>query len=629
LNPVTNDVYISSANTTVITQQNVEQVPLTVSITPLSNNQTSSTTPTITLTPASAFSPEVTTPDAVYFQVDTWMGTWTAATAGAGGAYTATTGTLQPGMHVLYAYATDGQDGSSTQGQGELSGNSSPIIGSIAAYWFLVTGASAPAPGFSASPSPVAFGNQTEGATSKAVTLTVTNSGNAGLNITSVVEGGTNEADFTVSSDMCNASTVTAGNTCTISVSFTASTATAEMATLTFTDNASGSPQVVNLTGTGVAPVPTATTTALAASATSVSVGTSVTLTATVTPASGTPTPTGTVMFKDGATTLGPGTLNGSGVATYSASALALGSHTMTASYGGDTRNIASASGPVTVTVTAGATTTALTASASSIAVGASETFTATVSGASGVPAATGAVTFMNGTTTLGMGTLSSGTATYTTSSLTAGSYSVTAAYAGDANNAASTSTAVTVTVWPGAPSFSLALSPSSGTFKAGTPATTTVTITSINGFASATTLSCSGLPKNSVCDFSASSITPAVSGTATSTLTIKTDTTSTTSALDPSWRSPDSHARRVASRIAMANIVGALLLLPLLGSKRRKLRRLLQSLGAFLLLAIVASGALTACGGGPTTPAGAYSIEITAASGSITQQATFSLTVQ
>jgi hypothetical protein len=78
-----------------------------------------------------------------------------------------------------------------------------------------------------------------------------------------------------------------------------------------------------------------------------------------------------------------------------------------------------------------------------------------------------------------------------------------------------------------------------------------------------------------------------------------------------------------------MANIVGALLLLPLLGSKRRKLRRLLQSLGAFLLLAIVASGALTACGGGPTTPAGAYSIEITAASGSITQQATFSLTVQ
>jgi hypothetical protein len=78
-----------------------------------------------------------------------------------------------------------------------------------------------------------------------------------------------------------------------------------------------------------------------------------------------------------------------------------------------------------------------------------------------------------------------------------------------------------------------------------------------------------------------------------------------------------------------MANLVGALILLPMLGSKRRKLRRLLQSLGALLLLAILGSGALTGCASGPKTPAGTYSIEITAASNSITQQATFSLTVQ
>jgi hypothetical protein len=78
-----------------------------------------------------------------------------------------------------------------------------------------------------------------------------------------------------------------------------------------------------------------------------------------------------------------------------------------------------------------------------------------------------------------------------------------------------------------------------------------------------------------------------------------------------------------------MANIVGALFFLPFLESKRRKLLKLLQSLGAFLLLAILASGALTGCGGGPTTPAGTYSIQVTAAAGSITQHATFSLTVQ
>jgi len=49
----------------------------------------------------------------------------------------------------------------------------------------------------------------------------------------------------------------------------------------------------------------------------------------------------------------------------------------------------------------------------------------------------------------------------------------------------------------------------------------------------------------------------------------------------------------------------------------------------ALLLLAILGSGALTGCASGPKTPAGTYSIEITAASNSITQQATFSLTVQ
>ncbi len=190
LNPAINDIYIVGPNTTVISEQNVEQIPLTVAITPLANNQTSSSTPSFPITASSTFSPVATTPDAVYFQVDTWTGIWTPATAGAGGGYTATTGTLQPGMHVLYAYATDGQDGSSTQGQGEEAGNSSPVTGSIAAYWFLVTGAPTPAPAFSASPSPLAFGKQTQGTTSSAMTLTITNTGTSNLTITTVTPGG-------------------------------------------------------------------------------------------------------------------------------------------------------------------------------------------------------------------------------------------------------------------------------------------------------------------------------------------------------------------------------------------------------------------------------------------------------
>ena len=107
-------------------------------------------------------------------------------------------------------------------------------------------------------------------------------------------------------------------------------------------------------------------------------------------------------------------------------------------------------------------TTTALQASAASIYSGSSVSFSATVAqhttpaiSASGVPALgaistvpTGTVTFLEGTATLGIGVLNaSGVASYATSSLAVGSHSVTASYGGDANNAASLSAAVVVTV--------------------------------------------------------------------------------------------------------------------------------------------------------------------------------------
>jgi CII-binding regulator of phage lambda lysogenization HflD len=56
-------------------------------------------------------------------------------------------------------------------------------------------------------------------------------------------------------------------------------------------------------------------------------------------------------------------------------------------------------------------------------------------------------VTFLDGTTTLGTGTLSGGVTTYTTSSLAAGQNSLTAVYGGDANNLVSTSAVLTETV--------------------------------------------------------------------------------------------------------------------------------------------------------------------------------------
>jgi YVTN family beta-propeller protein len=490
---------------------------------------------------------------------------------------------------------------------------------------YVISGAPA-GPAFSASPSPLAFGNQTQGKTSSAMTLTITNTGTANLTITTVTPGGTNMADFPVGTDTCSNATVAAGKTCTVSVEFEPSTKASETATLTFADNVSGSPQTVNLTGTGVAPVATPTTTTLSASSTSVAVGTGVTLTATVAPASGTPTPTGTVTFKDGATTLGTGTLNGSGVATYTASALALGSHTITASYGGDARNIASTSSSVTVVITAGSTSTALTVSASSIAVGSSVTFTATVTGAS----PTGTVTFKNGSTTLGTGTLNgSGVATYTSSALATGSYSVTAAYGGDADNASSTSSAVALTVYAGAPAFTLTLDPATGSFAAGKKAVITVTVASVNGFNAATNLACSDLPKNTTCTFSSPSVTPAVGGTATSTLTIATDTHSSATALQqgPSRKTPNRSPIR--SEVVLAGAFAAFLLLPLLGAKNRKIRRRLLTLSSLILIAAMISLGMTGCTGGPTTPKGTYTIQVTGTAGSLSQNATYALTVQ
>jgi hypothetical protein len=91
-------------------------------------------------------------------------------------------------------------------------------------------------------------------------------------------------------------------------------------------------------------------------------------------------------------------------------------------------------------------TTTTLASSVNPSTFGASVTFTATVAPA----AASGTVTFKDGTNTLGTGTLSGGTATYSTSGLSLGDHSVTAEYGGDSSYAASTSSALTQSVKSG-----------------------------------------------------------------------------------------------------------------------------------------------------------------------------------
>ena len=132
--PVTNKIYVvdeDSDDVTVIDEQQDQAVPLVTTITPLGGNTTSSATPTFTFSAASSFAPTAPPVTKLYFQFDTWQGPWIAATGGPA-TFSGTAPVLSTGTHILYAFATDGQDATSTiTGSG-----SSPLTGIITAYLF-------------------------------------------------------------------------------------------------------------------------------------------------------------------------------------------------------------------------------------------------------------------------------------------------------------------------------------------------------------------------------------------------------------------------------------------------------------------------------------------------------------
>jgi len=107
-------------------------------------------------------------------------------------------------------------------------------------------------PAVSLSVGSLAFGNQSVGVASSALTSTLINTGNAALSLSSVSVTGTNPGDFS-QTNTCGSS-VAAGAGCTISVTFTPSASGGRSASVSIADNASGSPQTVTLSGTGTAP---------------------------------------------------------------------------------------------------------------------------------------------------------------------------------------------------------------------------------------------------------------------------------------------------------------------------------------------------------------------------------------
>jgi len=136
VNSVTNRIYAGGGDHfTIVAEQQVQKIPIQVAIHPLVHDRTHSAKPAFSFTAKDTFKPQVTQIDQLLFQVDTWQGSWMAAKNEGGGHFQGkVTQALQKGVHTLYAYATDGQEATSTN-TGE---QSSPLIGNVKAYVFLV-----------------------------------------------------------------------------------------------------------------------------------------------------------------------------------------------------------------------------------------------------------------------------------------------------------------------------------------------------------------------------------------------------------------------------------------------------------------------------------------------------------
>ena len=324
--------------------------------------------------------------------------------------------------------------------------------------------------------------------------------------------------------------------------------------------------------------------------------------------------PTGTVSFVAAGKALGTAPLT-NGTATLAVSFPAAGTFPVIANYPGDSNNTPSSSNPLSLAIAPVASKTTLSLSTSNAGTNQQLTLTASVSGLN----PTGTVTFASTTATLGTAPVTNGVATLPFTFTAAGTYTVTASYAGDIANLGSVSAPVTLTI--AAPDYSITASPSSATIKVGQSATTTLTVTPVGGYTGTVKFSCGTLPTGVACNFAPSSVTPST-GAATSTLTI------TTTALLRNLPGP-------LQGIAWAS----LLLLTL--SPRRTLRLNRRLARATLLTLLLAAGFFSFSGcssssptkppSNPGTPVGAQTISVTTAdsSGNLSHAINFQVTVQ
>ncbi len=252
------------------------------------------------------------------------------------------------------------------------------------------------------------------------------------------------------------------------------------------------------------------------------------------------------------------------------------------------------------------ASATAVTSSENPSNFGDSVTFTATVTTTGTIPP-TGNVTFYDGTTSLGTEPLTTvagaQVATFTTSTLAPPTQAITAAYAGDTNNAASTSGILTQTINP--PTFTFSTPTTPAPVLAGESTTSTFTVSPAGGagtfVATVTFPFCSGLPDTTVtCSVNTgqanSTQIAAGSGPTLVTLTLTTTGPNTAGGNIKIRRRADSRSPWLPLSLPLAGVV-------MVGFAGRKMSK--YSVVACLCVSLVLLGLLVACGSSSAPPVG------------------------
>lgn len=350
--------------------------------------------------------------------------------------------------------------------------------------------------------------------------------------------------------------------------------------------------------------------------------------------------PTGTILLTNNGAPLDAGTfsLNSEGFSEDLLAQFSPGNHSLQGQYSGDSSYQPSTSSKDLITITQAATSIAVEAPPA-LALNTSAALMAQVNTTSSGVSPTGTVTFFaNGKALPGNPSLSpmpgsaSGSAslqaTLTATFSTPGPQQITASYSGDGNYLASgLSAGATIAV--GA-DFGVSTTPATLSIAAGQNATTTLTLTELNGYSQGATFTCA-VPTNmtlATCTVAPTSVTPAAGATTgTATVTISTTASRTASLHHGSgWL--------VGSTAVFACIF-------LLGAPETRRR----SAG---LIAIAIVGAMTftasSCGGGGSatasssrtvagTPAGTYTVVVTGsapiAGQTVTHSSNVSVTVQ